>query len=144
MRSGDVPTGVKIISILYYIGAGIFALSFLVLIVVGIALMVNPTLIDSIKDLPEYVMSSSTPGTYVLLMGVLVGLIGVLLFFIARGLCRGKLWSKILVIIFCVIGIVTGFLSVSKGNSSGFLNFLFSLVVGGYLLFHKEARSFFS
>lgn len=139
----DVPTGIRIISILYYFGAGIFALGFLFLVVIGITLVANPSLISSIKSLPPYMVESSL-GIYVLLMGVLVGLIGILLFCIAKELCKGKVWAKILIIIFCGIGLVTGFLSVSQGNSSGFLNLVFSFVVGGYLLFYKGARSFFS
>lgn len=139
-----IPVGVKILSILYYIGAGISALTALILIIIEILLMINLSFIDISKVLPDFFIFTSNLGLGILVMGVFVAAIAVLEFFIGRGLSGRKLWAKILVIVFSVIGFVTGLISLTQGDLSGIINLVFSGVVGSYLIFNREAKSFFS
>ena len=146
MRRGikNVPLGVKIISILYYIGAAIFVFAGLLLIVFGVLFLINSSLIISTESLPEFISSASNVSFAILLMGIIICLVAILEFFIARGLFKGKLWTKVLVVVFSIVGVITGLLSVFSRNFSGIINILFSGLVGGYLLFGTSSKLFFS
>ena len=144
MRRGDVPLGIKIISIIYYIGAGIFALTALGFIVIGIVSMLNTELITSTGGFPDFIKNSPNIGLAILITGFLIALLAILCFFVAIGVNRGRRWARILIIIFVAIGILSGFVALFSGEAKGILNLIFSGIVGGYLLFNKEAKEFFS
>jgi hypothetical protein len=141
----NVPLGIKIISLLYYVAAAIFALTSLTFIVLAIiALASNADLVSSLQTLPYFTTSCSNVGVTILVTGIFIALFAVLEFFIGKGLPRAKLWTKILVIIFSGVSLVAGVVSLVSGNLSGIINLVFSALVGGYLLFSKEAKLFFT
>jgi len=131
----EVPIGVKIISILYYIAAG-SGILFAIFLFAGSAFL---------STLFPFLTTISAWG-YILVVFCAIMVLGfsVLSFFIARGLWNAKNWARILVIVFSGLGIL-GVLS------SLFSNFSFSLIVqlavhgaiGGYLLFAKEVKKLF-
>jgi hypothetical protein len=70
---------------------------------------------------------------------------GVLAFFVARGLWKAKSWARVIAIIFSVLGVLMAIIAIVQGNISGNI---FSLVVhgviGGYLLFSKGVKQAFA
>jgi len=144
-RGRNVPIGVKIISILYYVAAGIFALTSLTFIILAIiALAINPDLGGSLQELPSFVISSSNLGIIILVAGLFIGFFAVLSFFIGKHLSKAKWWAKILVIIFAFINLIAGVIYLVGGNLFGIINLIFSVLIGGYLLFSNQAKSFFA
>lgn len=130
------PTGVKIISILYYIGMGIAVL----LGVLLIALIFSPMglLGDTIPGMAGFMTGM------LVFMGVLFLAFGVLNFFIARGLWKGQGWSRIIVIIFSALGLLGGIGALAMGDFvQGPTNIVISGLIGGYLLFSSKAKEFF-
>jgi len=131
----EIPIGVKIISILYYISAG-FAVLFAIFLFVGFAFL---------STLMPFLTAISAWG-YILVVfcAIIVLAFSVLSFFIAKGLWKAKNWARMLVIVFSAMSVL-GLLT------SLFTNFSFgSLVsvavqgaVGGYLLFAKEVKEAF-
>jgi hypothetical protein len=91
----QVPTGVKVISVLYYIFAGISVTSALVSIIGGTALV--STLFGSLGEIVTLFYS------IYIVVGILSLGLGVLCFFIARGLWRAKNWARIVVIVFSIL-----------------------------------------
>jgi len=126
----EVPILVKVISILYYISAGLGVL-FAIFLFVGFGFL---------STLMPFLTTISAVG-YILVIfcAIMVLAFSILSFFIARGLSKAKNWARMLAIVFACLGIL-GVLS------SLFSGFSFALIVqlavhgamGGYLLFNKE------
>ena len=133
-----VPTLVKIISVLYYIGA-------VFIVIFGILLIAGAGFISSLLsgfNIP--VLGAIGSGLFIV-AGVVMLLLGILEFFIARGLWKGRNWARIFVIIFSIIGIlwaVFGFIQGSFMNSA--ISLVLSGLIGGYLLFSHGVKEAFS
>lgn len=125
----EAPIGVKIISVLYYIGAGISLLGAIFMFFGG-------------SFLSQYMLSSILGGAFVLLGFFMVGL-AVLSYFIARDLWRLKNWARIIVIVFSALTVLGALTSITQGVRP-IVDLLVSLAIGGYLAFSKEAKSAFA
>jgi len=143
-QAGKIPVLVKLISLLFYIIA-------FVILITGIIFFIGGIVGDSfakVIDLESVLSTEGFEGDYSLLIAIiqssliLGGLVLIILsvvdYFIARGLWKGRNWARIVVIIFAVIGFI-GALS-----SLDVFSMLLTGVVGGYLWFNKEARAAFS
>lgn len=128
----EVPAFVKVISVLTYISAGFFILG-------AIFLMISSGLLASLIPILAFF------STFAILVGI--GMIGfaVLLFFVARGLWKGKSWARIVAIILYSISAILAIWSLISGISfSLILNSVVSLLFVGYLLFSKKVKEAFS
>ncbi len=104
---GKVPTGVKIIGVLYYIGAGLTLLG-------SIAFFVG--------------MNFIFPGLGTI-GGIVLLVLAVLSFFVAKGLFKLKNWARIVVIILGVLGIVSAITDFSGGS-------ILTLVINGAIVWY--------
>ncbi len=129
---GEVPTGVKVISVLYYIGA-VLELLFAVLLFVGAGTIASKIpLIGAIGS-----------GLFIIVGVVLIGL-AVLSFFVGRGLWKAQKWSRIVAIIFAVLGVLFAVLGMVQGQvASNVVSLVISGAVGGYLLFSSGVKAAF-
>ena len=131
-----IPTGVKIISILYYIGAVFAAIS-------GILFIIGASFISSLLN--SIPLLSALGSSLFIVVGIVFILLGILQFFIARGLWKGRNWARVLVIIFSVIAILLGIYVIIQGSiMNGIINLVFSGIIGGYLLFSRKVKDAFS
>ena len=131
--AGEVPTGVKIISVLYYIGAAIELLA-------AILLFVGAGTIAS--KIP--IIGAIGAGLFAVLGVVLIG-IAVLSFFVGRGLWKAQKWSRIVAIIFAVIGVLFAVLGMVQGKiASNVISLIISAAIGGYLLFSNDVKAAFA
>ncbi|GIU68746.1 MAG: hypothetical protein KatS3mg001_596 [Candidatus Pacearchaeota archaeon] len=129
-----VPTGVKIIAVLYYIGA-------VILIVFGL--------------LPLFAIGREaialTLGIIILPALIMLGL-GIFSFFIGRGLWKGRNWARIIAIIVSVLGAITGILGVAIGAilmfpsslTTSLISIAINVLIGSYLLFNKKVKQAFA
>tara|TARA_Y100000310_G_C20257429_1_gene612020 strand:- start:191 stop:592 length:402 start_codon:yes stop_codon:yes gene_type:complete len=129
----QVPMGVKVISILYYIGTAF-------LLVFGLLAIFGAGFITSL--LPTMVDFTIGPGLFVFVGLVLVAF-AVLSYFIARGLWHGKNWARIIVIVFAAFGLLNAFTTLSQGLAGGISSIVINLLIGGYLAFDKNVRKAF-
>jgi hypothetical protein len=134
-----IPTGVKVISVLYYIGATI-------LIISSIALIIGGAVLGSISNqYPLLETLGIIGGGLLIFIGILVIGLGILFFFIARGLWKGKSWAKIIVIVFSLLEIIFAIFSISGGDiAGGIINIIISLIIGGYLLLNNNVKTAFA
>ncbi len=134
-----IPTGVKIFSVLYYIGAvsGIIA---------GIFFFVGAGLMDSLILNQFPFLSAFGFGSMLFVVGgVLMLILGVLNFFIGRGLWKGKNWARILLIIFSLLGILISIFIMIQGSlMSGILSLLINGLIGSYFLFNTKVKEAFA
>ena len=132
MEGQPVPTGVKIISVLYYIGA-VFELIF------GILLFVGSGAIKSKVPFLAFL------GPFLIIGGIVLVGLAVLSFFVGMGLWKGRNWSRIVAIIFAVLLALLSIVGMVQGQiASNIVGLVINLAVGGYLLFSSDVKTAFS
>jgi uncharacterized membrane protein (DUF2068 family) len=132
---GNVPTGVKIISVLGYIGAVFLALFGLLFLVAS----------GSMGALAAQIPVLATLGAGLFVVAGLVMIaFGVLSFFVARGLWKGSNWARIVTIIFSALGVLFAVIGMFKtGVTSNLFSFIVNGVIGYYLLFSRNVKKAF-
>jgi hypothetical protein len=132
----SVPTLVKVISVLYYIGAA-FSVLFAVLLFVGAG---------SIGALlSEVPLLGSIGAGFFIVLGIIFIALAVLDFFIARGLWKGKNWARIVAVIFAVLGVLMAIFGMVGGAiGSNLFSLIINGLIGYYLLFTKQVKEAFA
>ncbi|MEK6885581.1 MAG: hypothetical protein AABX17_01290 [Nanoarchaeota archaeon] len=127
----SIPVGVKVLSILAYIGAAFAAL-------IGVMMIAGSGFFSSLLSaIPGYAEIATWGAIAFILMGLMIIACGVLDYFIGRGLWNGRNWARILLLVFAVLGILGSLTSFSL------INLVISAVVIWYLGFNKEAIAYF-
>jgi len=131
-RSSRVPTGAKVISVVYYL----FAVAFLV---GGIGVFIGSSILSQVLESlgPFAAVAGTVAGTVLILLSILH-------FFIARGLWTGANWARIVAIIFAAIGVASSLSSIITGNFGSIVTLAIHLIVGGYLLLNKRVKATFN
>ena len=131
MEGEGVPTGVKVISVLYYIGA-VFELIFAVLLFVGSG------------ALKSKVPFLAFLGPFLIVGGVILLGLAVLSFFVGRGLWKGQKWSRMVAVIFAALGALLSIVGIIQGQiASNIVGLVISAGIGAYLLFSSSVKSAF-
>jgi hypothetical protein len=157
----EPPTWVKVLSVLYFISAGL-------LIVVAIALVILSVMVVKYIELtqnstPPYAETSSAgllsilpPANVIIIMGIFGALFcigfAVFHFFLAKGLWKLKNWARITLIVFSSLGALTAFgwllLYSFISNLPGIAGSLVSVLLNGlvflYLLRNEEVKKAFT
>ncbi len=137
---------VKFISILFFIGSFLLIFGGLIILAVGAigGTMLSNEFVEAFSQIdPEGMqgVSGSELLSFIagilILIGIIVLVMGVLYFFIGLGLWKRKSWARILAIAVSIVFFIWGL-------------FLFDIItlvinglIGGYLLFSKEAKKLF-
>jgi len=123
------PTGVKVIAVLYYIGAALAILGALGMLF-GAGMMGTMMMGNSQGMLGGGMMAIGA----VLMIGFAV--LGI---FVGRGLWNSQSWARIVAIIFAAIYFIMGaFALVGGAVGSGLFELVVHGTIGGYLLFNKK------
>jgi len=132
----SVPTGVKVVSVLYYIGA-VFGIIF------GLTSLVGAGMIDSIvNQIP--LLGILGAGLFVIAGIILIGF-GIFSFFIGRGLWKARPWARFVVIIIAALGILASVISMIQGEiASNIFNLVIQLAIVGYFLFSSNVKQAFA
>lgn len=153
-KSKDIPQSLKVISIVYYVWAGLL-IAFGVLLLLGVILGgsylefesfqkildENPALLGE-EGIDETAFESFKDIVLVvgfILFLILIGL-GILHIFVGRGLVRKKKWAWITAIVLTVFGVLWGI----SGSSSSLVMLVINLVIGYFLIFDKDVRKVFT
>ncbi len=133
----NVPVGVQVISIWYYVSAAIA-------LVLSILLFTGSAYIGTLfSNIPILSILGAVGAGLLIFAGIVSLLAAVFCFFIGRGLWKTKNWARILVIVFSCLGIFSGLFGLSKPSVMGIVMLLINLAIGGYLIFSKEAKGAF-
>ncbi len=130
----DIPTGAKVVAILYYISAAISVL-------VGLLFLIGGSFIGAI-------LGASMEGFEALGAGIFVGIgivaiaVAVLEFFIARGIWALKNWARIVAIIFGILGFLGALGTITTLN--GIISLIFNGVILYFLLIDKPTKAAFA
>ena len=135
-KTKNMPQGVKIISILYYVAAAIYLL-------MGILLIAGGGVLSSLNLEGSMPWLAALGGGLLVLGGVIAIAFGVLDFFIAKNLNKGKEWARIIVIVFSVIGFVSALMSLIGGSAGSIISLALNGWIGWYLWLNKETKKYF-
>jgi lysylphosphatidylglycerol synthetase-like protein (DUF2156 family) len=135
--SKKIPVGVQVISVFYYICAVICVLlGLLILIFAG-------GIVSYFADQSPELLGVITVGV-IAALGILLALLGVLTFFVGRGLWKLKPWARIVAIIlgivsviYAIYGMITGF------GIMQVINLAIGAGIAIYLIVDKEAKRAF-
>jgi hypothetical protein len=133
--AGNVPVGVKIIAVLYYIAA-------VVLLLAGILAIVGSATFGAYFASLGSLMALF--GGLMIVLGIIFIAFAVLCFFIGRGLWKAQKWARILVIIFAILGILSAILNIIKGQWGSIVGLIIDVIIGAYLLFGKSVKEAFA
>ena len=126
----QAPIGVKILSVLGYIGA-------VLTLILGLIMIFGGGAIASFLSTQIPMLAAGVVGVGLVIAGIIFVALAVLDYFIARGLWNGQNWARILLIIFLVLGIL-GSLS-----PFGIIQIIIYALLIWYVGFSKEVKSFF-
>ncbi len=133
----EVPTGVKVIAILNYIVAGL-------LIITSLAFIVGGSFIGSIFTNTELGPFGAIGGGLFIFIGLIFLAFAVLAIFIGRGLWKGQNWARIVSLVFAVLGILFGLLSLISGEFSVIISLAINGLILWYLGFNKDVKAAFA
>lgn len=131
----EVPTGVKIIAVLNYIGA-------VFLLIAGIAFIFGAGAMASVLAVIPFL--ASIGASFFIVIAIIMIALAVLSFFIGRGLWKGQNWARIVSIVFAIIGVLSGLISLIQGSFGSIVSLIIEGVIGGYLLFSKDVKEAFA
>ena len=138
MDDKSVPTGVKVIAVLYYISAVIG-------IILGLLFLVGGGMIGFIaSQIPLFGIFGMLGSALFVVVGIILIGLSILNFFIGRGLWKAQPWARIVAIIFAALGILMAIIFIVQGNIINIFTLVIELVIGGYLLFNKKAKEAFA
>lgn len=139
----QVPTGVKIISVLQFIGVGLVWISALMMLIGGIILLSSGPAALLNQGVPiQYLPFLSAGGVVFIVISVVFVGIGIFFFFVARGLWRLKNWARILTIVLQALSIIYYLYTIIIG-AGGYFSLIVSAVIVAYLLFSKKVNEAF-
>lgn len=139
-KLSNVPTGVKVISVFYQICA-------FLLVIFGLLIAIASSAIISylITIVPE--IATVKYGTLVavgVVLGILMIGLGVLLFFIGRGLWKLRQWARITAIVLAALGVISVITSMIRSfEITRIINLAIDLFIGLYLLLGIEVKKAF-
>lgn len=133
----NMPTGVKVISVLFYIVA-------VLALILGILALVGGGLAGSLVGNDS---ENAALGPIFAVAGVAAGviliIIAVFYFFIGRGLWKGQNWARIVAIILAVIGLLSSLLSLIQGAWMSIIWLVVDGWIAWYLWFNKNVKKAF-
>lgn len=146
----EVPSFIKLLAILNYIGAGIFSLFAPLLIFLGVIAIFSPpkNIILPSDASPQIIAATELfaklLGPGLIFIGLILLAFALLVFFIARGLWKGKNWARIIAIILACLAIAYAIWVISVGQIfMGGFTIIINGLIAGYLLFNKNVREAF-
>ena len=131
----NVPTGVKIISVLHYICA-------VILLLLGILSIIASAYVGSLLGAFTAGLGFLGTGLFIILGIIMIGF-AVLSFFIGRGLWKAQPWARIVAIILTILGVLSAILNITKGEWGSIVSLVINGLIGGYLLFSQKVKDAF-
>lgn len=131
VKKKKVPTLVKIISVLYYIGA-FLGLLFGILFLAGGEII--SLVLEQMPTLAE--LGSSI----FVIIGIVLIVMAVVDFFIARGLWNARPWARMLVVVLCILGVLS---AIVNGIIANLGSLIINLAIGLYLYLSKDVKKAF-
>jgi hypothetical protein len=137
------PLPVKILAVLGYIFAALGVIGGILFLVQGIfSVGIVSGIVESFGA-GGTGLFQSVFGGLVVVFGLIAIAISFVEFLVAKGLWNGKNWARVLVVIVCTLGTLSGLVSILSGEN-GYVSFIIYAGIGSYLMFNKAVKQGFS
>ena len=133
-RKKEVPTGVKVISVLGYLATFVLAITGGSIIATGAEKMTNLLNVLGFAGIGK---------TEIITTGILFLLMAALYFFISKDLWVGKNWARIALITLSAIWAIFALISLIMGDLGSIISLVIHGLVGSYMMWSKEVVSAF-
>lgn len=130
----EMPLGVKVISVLYYVGCAVS-------VVIGLMLIIGSSAVDTLAQQNPALATFSSG--FAIVGGFVFLAVAVLGFFIGRGLWKGQSWSRITTIILSAIGVLFAIVAIVGGDFTSIISLAINSIIGSYLLFSSDVKAAF-
>jgi len=134
-RYKKIPTGVKVIAVLYYIIAIMAIINLIILLLIGGSYGISLFFGNSLNFLGINMLIVS------LALMLLLSFLG---FYVGRGLWNGKYLARNIAIILSVLAIIFTIISMIGGEFNRIFVLILHLIIGGYLILSKKVKKTFS
>jgi predicted membrane channel-forming protein YqfA (hemolysin III family) len=131
MNKKNSELTVKIIAILGYIGAGLAILGGLMVLLFGRGLGIM------------YPAGMALIGTKAVLYAILMVAAGIVGIFVSKALWNHKNWARIVILIFCALGVLSALASMIRFFPRGIINLLIHGAIVYFLAFEKSITHLF-
>jgi len=131
----QIPVGVKIISVLYYIGA-------VVMLLLGITMIFGAGFMGSLANQIPFMAILGTG--FFIIGAIIIIAFAVLSLFVARGLWKGQKWARIVAIIFAVLGVIGAIINIVSGDFGSIIKLIINGLIGYYLWFVNSVKTAFA
>ena len=136
-RSAQVPEGIKILAVLGFVAA------FVSFVAGGFLFSFSDTVSNNAAIFVDQGLVVPTSGELIFFGIALLGL-AVLEYFIARDILKLKNWSRMVLIVLSVFGIITAIVNLTEQlYASGVYSLLLNGLIVWYLAFRKKTRQAF-
>jgi hypothetical protein len=144
-NSKEAPMGVKVISVLSYIGAALVLILAIIVVFAG-GSIIAMILSNMAGDAGMGSAQGSSIGFGILIVIAIVMLvIAAINFFIGRGLWKLQNWARIIVIVFSSLGFLANLLSLFSGKiGSAVAGLIINGLIAGYMLFSAKVKEAFA
>lgn len=130
-KKGEIPFGIKIISIYYYISGALSIILWLLIIFAG-------------RMMGGIIGMENFPFSLFLISGIIGVIMGIFTIFVGSNLRKRKNWAKIVVIIFSLMGIIGGInILIQNYIILSIISLAISSPILFYLSFSKKSKEFF-
>ena len=145
-RKKEIPLGVKIISILGFIGAILLAIIGIFMIIGGIFILASHVVIPFPSEVPANVINliNTFLGPGLIVIGLIFLVFAAIGYFISMGLLRLKNWARIVVIVLSILGAVSSLSSILFGGFGQIVPFVIQAVIAIYLIFSEKVKKAFN
>ncbi|MBI4116837.1 hypothetical protein HY449_03785 [Candidatus Pacearchaeota archaeon] len=136
----ETPLGVKIISVLYLL-VGVLAFLFGILLIAGS--------FPAGEKVWETILGYNILPWLIVLEGIIFTPLGIFIFFVGRGLQKGKNWARIMTIIVSILGFLfadylLSELMIFRVIIEKIISLAINIVIPAYLFFNQTAKEFFN
>ena len=129
-----MPTILKVLAILTYIGAG---LTFLM----ALGFIIGGSFITNFVS--DFGGIEALGGVFLVGSGILLIGIGILQIFIARGYYKGQNWSRVITIVFSALGILGALVAILSGAFASIINLILNGLIFYYFVVDENCKKWF-
>ena len=141
----SIPLGVKVLSILYFIGSAFIMSIGVICLLAAYYIMNHATEVQSAftaEQLGQIGSIAVLAPLFFIIGGVCI-LLGILDFFLGWGFWKGKSWARLLALIFSALGVVYGAIGIasSLGDLANIFIGVLNIVLNGIIIYYLLRRN---
>ena len=135
----EIPEGIKILAFVYFIGALILILIGFFMVSLGDSIRINPLISTELQQI-----GASISPVVLIVSGFAMIALAVLSYFIGKGLLEAQNWTRILLSVLAILGIISAISNIiSSMIFSSIISIAINSTIAWYLIINEKTKEFF-